>query len=441
MNRPRASPPAATTECICLDVVELHAGDAAFLWELRRRAVSSHKYTLLDLATTDDRVEANLDGLLVARRQGWKILLDEMEAGSAGAIFAGCVWALRADDAVRFEAAMAYAADDPDCQRAVVSALGWAHADGERRGARSIGEGRVRELLADTNAVRRSVAVHAQAVCRLRWSDAELETLLRAPEVAVRARAARYAGEVGAANAVGALARLLDDESTDVWQAAAWALCVLAPAQSRAVERLMLAALECATDGESVAMVARSLPPARARQWVRELASSGRARTALQAAAAAGWPELLDDVVALMGSESESTAQLAGQAFSHITGADRVQLELEREGALPGEEGAVEDESEDDGAIPVANDEEDLPIPDPEKVAGWWREHASELAGDTRHLAGKPRDHVGLRHVLAHGKQPQRRDAAIELARMRRGIILNTRQPGYAQARALLGWS
>lgn len=454
-------------------VVEIHAGDASFLWGVRRKAVSSQKYRLRDLARADERVEAHLEGVEVAGGEGWAKLVDDLEIGLSEAIFAGSVWAMRMGDEGRFAAALDTAQDDRVKLDAVVSAFGWAWSGGTANDrpalpltlvgpqdpalAAQVMEGNqrpadcwARRLLADGNASSRYVAIGAFAVCRVRPTDTEIDAMcMNEAHPPVVARAARMLGQIGIAQAVGTLEYLLGHPDAEVRQSAAWSMAVLHPQGRSHLPVLVAAAQDEQPNVDAVEMAARKLPADQVQGLARELASAGRVRTALIACAACGAPSLIDAILPHLAEPA--TARMAGFAFSQITGADLVKLDLELQSTAkatpsPGRQaqmtGAVEDTV--DEAAPTAEEEADshLPIPDPERVAEWWHNHGAEFSPTVRYLAGRPVTEPGLRQTMIDGTQPQRRAAAIELACLRRrGPVYNTSQPGFVQARDLLGWT
>jgi len=444
MARYQGNPPQDASRILFGEILEMHAEDAAFLWSIRRKAVRRQKYKLRDLARADERVEAHLEGLDVAGTDGWSKLVDALGDGQAGAVFAGSVWAMRAGDWGRFGAALDSAGDERPRLDAVLSAFGWASAGGTAI-APPPSTAWARRLVADPAPKQRFVGVGAFAVCRVSPSDEEIDAWLgKERDPRTRARAARLVGELGLGNAVAMLEYLLDDEALEVRQGAAWSLCALRSNHQIATRMLMAAAQDLDPDLDALEMAARRLSAEHVQGWMKELIAEGRARAALLVAAACGWPSIIDDLLPLMSEEE--TAPLAGLAFTQITGADLVVLNLERDDKKVAAEagGDVDIENEDVDQAPSDEEEEDahLPFPDPDLVARWWREHRSEIDLATRHLAGRPIHQAGLRQTLVAGSQPQRRAAAVELACLSAGTpIYNTSQPGFSQARGLLGWT
>ena len=68
-------------------VVAQHTDEASFYWLLRDAAVGDHHYSQSDLATLDDHVEANIDGLRIAGDEGWEICKENLAWEEAGEIY------------------------------------------------------------------------------------------------------------------------------------------------------------------------------------------------------------------------------------------------------------------------------------------------------------------------------------------------------------------
>src|ERR1017187_6046816 len=98
-------------------VLSQHAEGAAFLWELRSRAIAASHYSLADLAKLDLRVEAHLDGLRVAGEAGWEICKEALSTGESGEVFAAAVLAFESGDKDRVETVLEAGAAEPERSR------------------------------------------------------------------------------------------------------------------------------------------------------------------------------------------------------------------------------------------------------------------------------------------------------------------------------------
>ncbi|PVV06642.1 MAG: hypothetical protein B6D77_15330 [gamma proteobacterium symbiont of Ctena orbiculata] len=108
-------------------------------------------------------------------------------------------------------------------------------------------------------------------------------------------------------------------------------------------------------------------------------------------------------------------AQLAGEAFCFITGAD-----LDADDLILRDQKICEDHE-----IPLAQKrkldpwtqayEEDLPWPDPDAVATWWEANRQRFEWGTRYLAGRSVTEENLQQVMQDSTQPQRHQAELIL--------------------------
>lgn len=110
----------------------------------------------------------------------------------------------------------------------------------------------------------------------------------------------------------------------------------------------------------------------------------------------------------------DAVARLAGEAFGAITG-----LCLEGQYVLPEREPPEEPiplEQEDLDADLVPRPEDALARPDPETIAGWWKEARGRFERRTRYLMGHPFQGEVLMAALERGSMRRRHVHARELA-------------------------
>jgi uncharacterized protein (TIGR02270 family) len=184
-------------------------------------------------------------------------------------------------------------------------------------------------------------------------------------------------------------------------------------------------------------MAARTLVPRDGLAFYGELrARDATLRTALLAARAGGWTEVLDDVVTLTGHPD--LARLAGQTFAHVTGIDLEYHDLDMDEPEVAEEDVDADAEQEAPADPDAG----LPVPDPDRLRKYWASVRHNYVAGSRYLNGQPISlSVELENTLRSGMQPQRRAAALELSRATPGRpVYATSKPAMEQARELLGW-
>ena len=159
----------------------------------------------------------------------------------------------------------------------------------------------------------------------------------------------------------------------------------------------------------------------------------GSLRWLIQGSGIAGDPGYVPWLIKHMGNET--TARLAGEAFSLITGADLALQDLERKPPKTFESGPTIDP--DDLNVQMDPDE-GLPWPDPERIEKWWSANGGRLRAGTRCFMGAPVTREHCIGVLKNGYQRQRILAAHYLCILQPGIpLFNTSAPAWRQQRLL----
>lgn len=417
-------------------VVQQHAEEAALLRHVRGTLVRAPHVGLLLLARHDERIEAHLDGLLVAGAAGQapaRAALDE-EPGAATA-FVAAVLALRLRDDGCWAELIARAAHSRPVWRGLCSALGWVAADTL--------QGVVRKLMAARDATPRSLAIEA---CRMHRVDPGpvLAAALADRDAHLRASALRAAGDLARHDLLGPVRAALGDGEPEVVFQAACAACLLGERQA-SMQVLLAAAHNPGPEGPrfggpALALVMAANSPAVAQEVARDLSAAAQAqatpearRRLLRAMALLGDTRHVPWLLERM--REPALARLAGEAFGWITGVDLVAQQLEQlqppEGAPqtgPSEDPADEDISLDEDA--------DLPWPDAERVQAWWQRRPQR--GERLFMGHAQADTAALVQVLHHGTQRQRRHAALLLALAQpQAVLLPVAAPAWRQRRWL----
>jgi uncharacterized protein (TIGR02270 family) len=68
-----------------------YAEGSSFLWRLREHSLGAANCRLTNLVRTDERVEAHIDALRIAREAGWAAACEALDQAEAGAMFACAV--------------------------------------------------------------------------------------------------------------------------------------------------------------------------------------------------------------------------------------------------------------------------------------------------------------------------------------------------------------
>jgi uncharacterized protein (TIGR02270 family) len=399
---------------VIVHIVEQHAEETAFLWTQRDRAVLSRNYKLKDLARLDERVEAHLDGLRIAGNAGWNICKQTVEAEETGAIFALAGLAFESSDPQKIKEVLALGCAKPSLERQLISALGWLQF--ER--AKPI----LSDLVNDRDSNVRRIGIAGFAVHRKDPGPALIEAI-GDPDHRLRARAIEAVAELGRRDLAGYIKPPATESDEDCCFAAAWSLARFGwggEALRPFVENGGIYARR------ALEMAMRSMPLEDAKAWRSKLTRRSDLRFAVIGAGAIGDPALVEDLIVLM--RNPKLAQLAGEAFALITGAD---FRLENlEGHPPAaltEHPSDDAESEDVSLDP----DENLIWPDPDRIEAWWKAGAAKFQSAHRYLKGREITAGFLPTVHAYEKLSDRAAAALELAiQQPNRPIYETRQRG-----------
>jgi len=406
------------------EMVALHAGEAAFLWTQRARAVEAPHYRLKDLVRLDGRLEAHLDGLRTAGEKGWEKCVVALDVPGPGEVFAAGVVACESRDDSRISTVVKWALEAPEWERAWVSALGWlSFAD-----AVPVLEALLEEK---TPEVRRLGVAGAAAQ---RWDlGPHLGPALSDDDAPLRARTLEAVGLLARADLLPKVQRALTDGDEGCRFASAWTLVRLGQRTGPALSLLQAFGDSAGPlSRRALSTALRCMPQAQAQAWYSRLREAPQTRRlAAIAAGVLGDAEHVKDLLEWMAEPA--VAREAGEAFTLLTGVDLAWENLD--GEAPQEEVAAEDEA-------AAKESEDLPWPAAEKVAAWWHRHQGDFQRGMRYLAGKPISDTHLREVLRQGTQRQRAAAALEWGlRKPQAPLFEVRAPGPVQTRRLATWT
>ncbi len=405
-------------------VVHQHAEEAAFQWARRSSAIRSPRYSLKDVAALDNRVEAHVAGLRLAGEPAWVACEEALEDGP-GEMFAATAFVFRTEPdklASRLETLLARLESTPELQRGFVGGLGFSSWPSISTHARSWVESEAPLL--------KALGLTAFRVHQKPPPEVTLQRALAMVDPGVIQEALRLVGEM----AVGRSVQLLPSEPKGpaplrlLWARSNLHLQRTAPA----MPVLHALADEDSSEAQPAAeLLVRRLDEQSALKWIRQgLGRNDRRRRAVFAVGAAGYPKLVDDLLSVM--EDESISRVAGFAFTMLTGADLEFLDLNREPPEP---------SDEDVDPAIEDPDAELPWPHVARVRDWWTQYKKDYVAGRRYLMGLPVERTSLQRVLAVGKQPHRRAAALEQVLLdAKTPLYLTSKPGWAQARELLGW-
>ena len=188
-------------------LVRQHAEDAAFLFEQRAKAFHAHSWNDVTLGRCDQRLAANIAGLIAAGETGAELAREGAEKeGGAGEVFAFAATAFAQDDLV--DEVLALGLATPQGRHGLSGALAWSD-------AAVIGP-HVRDWLTSNEPGLRLLAMMTLSHHR-RDPGTALAPFLADTAPEVRSRAARLAFEMGRTDLVGPLTDLAEADANDPW--------------------------------------------------------------------------------------------------------------------------------------------------------------------------------------------------------------------------------
>ncbi len=414
-----------TNIAVIESIVEQHAEEAAFLWILRDAAVQAPHYSLNDLADSDERVEAHIDGLRVAGEAGWSFCADALIQEKPGEVFAAAVLAFESEQDQRIKMVLKAAATDPELSRGVISALGWLRFDQVKE--------HIDQLLRSLSSELRRIGIAASAVHR-QDPGSILVDALNDEDTFLKARAIRAVGELGRIDLLSMLKNQLAAEDKDCRFWAGWSAVLLGDRDDALEFLKTFATSESPFQENALSLTLRVMDNPSAQNWLKEMSQQlDWLRYTVIGAGVAADPVHIPWIIEHM--EVPELSRVAGEAFTMITGVDLAYEDLEGEWPEGFEAGPTEEPEDEDVEM---DPDEDLPWPEPKLIAEWWAKNKAAFRNGTRYLLGQPIFPEHLQEALRKGFQRQRAAAALELAILQPGQpLFEVRAPGFRQKQIL----
>jgi uncharacterized protein (TIGR02270 family) len=398
-------------------IYERYVDDAAFLWVLRSVVVNQPHYYATDLAELEQRIQAQLDGLMTSIELGWEACAAALDLDEPGEVFTATVTAFRSHDLAKIQQAVDAGLATPTGTPGLISALGWLPAE-------LVGPW-VPKFLAGKDLRHKYLGV---AACSVRREDpAEALTYILEREDCrqfplLYARALRLVGELRRQDLMPAVqtARAAEEPILRFW--ALWSALLLG--DRTAINDLQPFVLQSGPlQNRAIDLAFRVLPVEQGRSWISSLARDpAQTRPVVIATGILGDPHAVNWLIAKMADPK--LARLAGEAFTNITGIDLERHQLMRE--MPTEVEAYPNDDPADTHVGLDPDE-NLAWPDADKVAALWRRHGQHFLVGRRYFLGRPLTPEWLNDKLSNGTQRQRHAAAMELALLGDKPLPNTR--------------
>lgn len=400
-----------------LDIYERYVDEAAFLWVLRSVAVNQPHYHPGELAELDKRIDGHLDGLQTSPDAGWQVCLRAAGFEEAGEAFTLAITAFRSLEVQKIQKAIEFGLLNEQTFKGLVSALGWLPG--------KLCHSWIKKFFTSKDLNHKYLAV---AACSVRREDpvdyldrifARDDCLAHAK---LHARALRIVGELKLDKHVPVLEQATASDNDDVRFWAIWSGVLLG--KKEWVGQLKDTVLKPGPyQRKAMELAFRVLPLQLARQWITELATDKtQVRNVIKATGVLGDPQAANWLIANM--RIPDLARLAGEAFTLITGIllDANGLALD----LPDLDQGLSEVEDGDKNIDMDEDE-NLPWPDPDKIAATWQKYGSGFAHGKRYFMGRQINIETLKQHIQSGAQRHRHAASIEFALLEpRQILINT---------------
>lgn len=388
------------------DIFEQYGTDAAFLWLLRAIAIEQPHNNTGDILALEQRIDAQLNGLMSSIDTGWAVCEEGLNLEEAGEVFTAMVIAMRSHDPKRIQKAVEVGLFSDECSKGLISAMGWLPED--------IVNPWTQRFL---NGKDMSHKLLGLATCSIRRQDPGevLSQILQREECkahdALYARALRLVGELRRQDCMPALQAAITDDRDIICFWSNWSAVLLG--QHACLNQLKNFVVDPESPYQTLAiqLCFRVLSVEQGRVWISELAKDeNQARAVIKATGILGDPHAVNWLISKMAEPK--LAKLAGEAFSFITGADLVKHELTLEQPTTHPMQGI-DEFDDDVEL---DEDENLPYPHQGKVTALWRNHGQKFLIGRRYFIGQAITTAWLKSILNNGTQRQRHAAAMELA-------------------------
>jgi len=405
-----------------------HAISTASLFVQRSHLSKEAQVALRHLERIDNRLAGNVDGLRVAGDAGWKVCLSQLENLGPGELCASGTLAIESKDPKRIAQIFALAESVPDTQKGLLATLGWV--------SPQFLDGTIKNLLASNSPFQRQVGI---TCCALHRADpgVALSAAIQDENVALRARALKTAGEIGRTDLLLLCESLITHENPEVRFWSSWSATLLGSAN--ALQYLRDFGVQSGPyQLRALNLLLKVLPVTEAHTYLQTLSQSiqqhpTNQRALIHGAGITGDPFYIPWLIKQM--DDLKLTRLAGEAFSFITGLDLAYLDLERKPPEDFESGP--NDNPDDPNVDLDPDD-NLPWPDPVKIAQWWQQNQQRFQNGSRYFMGAPVTREHCIHVLKEGYQRQRMAAAQYLCLLQPGSVLfPTSAPAWRQQRLL----
>lgn len=395
-----------------LQQLEVAFDSAAFLYLLRDSAVNQPNYFVQDILDLDARLEAYFDLLAVAPEESWLLAENALQLRQPGEIFVTSILAFKSLDVRKIQISVEAGVLNLKGLEALADALAWLPG----RFVHSW----IKKFLSSKDMNHKLLGL---MVCSRRGEDPEehLRQILLRPDCRSNERlwgmGLRLVGELKRFDLVPLLreALMADDKCCVFW--AQWSQIITGDLSGIGdLEPWVLTSGELQVKALNLAL--RVAPPEVAKKWITLLSQNPQQlRYAIQASAIYGDPQAIPWLIAQM--QIPTVTQIAGEAFSFITGIDLEVQKLILED-IPDLENQLPDDGAQNQLLDVSEDQY-LPFPNAAKIAAVWQKYQHRFKPGCRYIVGHLIDNSVeflecLKNSYANASMRQRQQMALELA-------------------------
>ncbi|NOZ55056.1 MAG: TIGR02270 family protein [Gammaproteobacteria bacterium] len=389
------------------DIIEEHVEEASALWAQRAKIVFRHDYFLSDLAEIDEQLSAHIDALILARQLGWDISQKAMQDGASGTLFVAAALAIHSQEQEKLDEVIATVVNALDTAEELLAVVEWFTAAEIERLFLPLLKHPSREV---------QLIVVQVLIIQAENASPYVLQLINANNKIMKLKGIKWAGELACRDMLQPLQALAEDKDTDIQFWSAWSATLLG---DRAGPNKLA---EFVNDDQyrdsALPLLIRSMSVQNAQLWLSDLGKDSRmARSVVIATGVLGDAQNIPGLIRAM--YHPEFAQIAGSAFSLLTGVDLDESHLSADASEADAENRADDN--------ITSSDDLLPMPDPDKLAHWWVEKQHQFQAGQRYLMGLPLVDEELAVVLREGNQHHRQAAALELAlRHRHQPLINT---------------
>jgi len=388
------------------EIYEQFADETAFLWGIRSIDIEQPNNVKDDIYELENKIEAQLDGLMTSADLAWEICFDAFELEVPGIVFAATIVAFRSHDASKIQKAIEAGLNSDQSFKGLVSALGWL--------PEKFVHPWIKKFLSSKDLNHKYLAL---ACCSVRRDNPgeHLNRMLARDDCKqhpkLYARALRLIGELRRQDLMPALNEAIESDDEDIKFWSNWSSILLGNIKS--VENLEPYVFQtCSHQMQAINIAFRVLPIEQARVWISKLSNDKeQIRSIIKATGILGDPHAVNWLILKM--RESSISRIAAESFYMITGFDLEENNLVSE--VPSHMDLQDNDDTEDDDISLDEDE-NLPWPDYEKVSAFWMNNGNNFIAGHRYFLGQSINSALLEDKLVNASQRQRHAAAMELA-------------------------